>query len=599
MHERNHELLDVKIRQYLLPAIMMKLALQLGNVVDTMLVGNLLGTAAMSAVSLSQPVLSFIQIPGYVLGNGGAIAAGILLGRRQKKEAKELFTAAFIITTICDLIFMATAFFATAPIAHLLSGGGTLEEDVASYLFVFLVGAPVLGAGLLMSSFFAGDSHPQLASAYFIISNAVNLVLDYVFLKFTPLGVAGAALSTILGFAVGFVVVVPYFRSKKRALSFIRPRITIEMMKNVFTAGMPYLTYLVAAMVKALFMNSIILSVLGESGMTVYTVCNNTALILMMLIGGVMGVVPNVASILYGEKDYYGIHVLYKKIIRYGVILTGTLMIILLLFTRIFTLLFGVTEPTLQSIMITVLRIYVFSMPFNMWNYFGMQYYGSVEKSSFATFITTLENGVFLIPAALFGILIDQRSGGSGYMGLAFAFVLSEALTVLASLIYRRLRYEKGSVLLIPDANSGICLDFTIRSSLEEAVSVAVEIKKFCDGQKVDESRANLIAVAAEEMVVNTVTYGGEQSKWIDVCFTVERTDGESNDGMQELLMLRLRDNGVPFDPTTYEYDTEDIEYSTHGIGIVRKMAKEISYIRAMDLNNTTITVSSTESGKI
>ena len=49
MHERNHQLLDIKIRQYLLPTVMMKLALQLGNVVDAMLVGNLLGADAMAS----------------------------------------------------------------------------------------------------------------------------------------------------------------------------------------------------------------------------------------------------------------------------------------------------------------------------------------------------------------------------------------------------------------------------------------------------------------------------------------------------------------------------------------------------------------------
>ena len=62
MHERNHQLLDIKIRQYLLPTVMMKLALQLGNVVDAMLVGNLLGADAMAAVSLSMPALSLIRI---------------------------------------------------------------------------------------------------------------------------------------------------------------------------------------------------------------------------------------------------------------------------------------------------------------------------------------------------------------------------------------------------------------------------------------------------------------------------------------------------------------------------------------------------------
>lgn len=589
MHERNHELLDIKIRQYLLPAVMMKLALQLGNVVDTMLVGNLLGTDAMSAVSLSMPVLSFIQIPGYFLGNGGAIACGILLGRRQKKESCQVFTVTFIITALCGLLFFASSFFAAAPIARFLSGGGILESDVRSYVFVCLAGTPVLGAGLLLSSFFSGDSHPQLASIYFIISNAVNLILDYVFLKYTPLGVAGAALSTMIGFTVGLVAVIPYIRSPKRMLSFTAPHISAELMKSVATTGMPYLTYLVVVMIKALLMNSIVLYFLGESGMAIYTVCNNTDLILVMLIGGVIGVIPNIAGILYGEKDYYGIHALFHKVMRYSAILTGVLMLITLLFTKSFALLFGITEPALQSTMITVLRIYIFSMPFSLCNYFGMQYYGTVEKAAVATFITTLENGVFLIPATLAGIALGQSFGGNGYMGLAIAFVLSEALTVAASVVYRKLKYRGEPLLLIPDKNPGVCLDFTIRSDVKEAAAVPREIRAFCEKNSVDISKANLIAVCAEEMVRNTVAYGGEKSKWIDICLTVNtKPESENADG-QEQLMLRLRDNGIPFDPTAYEYD--DADFDVHGIELAKKAAKEISYIRAMDLNNTTITI--------
>ncbi len=589
MHERNHQLLDIKIRQYLLPTVMMKLALQLGNVVDAMLVGNLLGADAMAAVSLSMPALSLIQIPGYFLGSGGAIACGILLGRRQKKEACQVFTVTFIITALFGLLFLLSSFFAAAPIARLLSGGGILESDVRSYVFVCFAGTPALGAGLLLSSFFAGDSHPQLASIYFIISNTVNLLLDYVFLKYTPLGVTGAALSTMIGFTVGLIAVIPYIRSPKRMISFTVPHISAKLMKSVAAAGMPYLTYLVVVMIKTLLMNSIVLYFLKEDGMAVYTVCNNTGLILAMLIGGVVGVIPNIAGILYGEKDYYGIHALYRKVIRYGSILTGALMLIILLFAKGFSLLFGITEPELQSIIISVLRIYIFSMPFNLWNFFGMQYYGSVEKSALASFITTLENGVFLIPAALAGIVLGKSLGGNGYIGLAIAFVLSESLTVAASVVYRKLKYRGAPLLLIPDKNPGVCLDFTIRSDVKEVAEVPRAIQAFCEQHCVDTGKANLIAVCAEEMVANTVAYGGEKSKWIDICLTVEANPdgGEAKD--KERLMLRLRDNGIPFDPTAYEYGDSDFEI--HGIELARKAAKEISYIRAMDLNNTTITV--------
>ena len=77
MHQRNDRLINVKINQYLIPGIMMSLSLQLGNILDTIMVGNFLGTDAMTAVSLSVPVETILQMPGYCLGTGGALAAGV------------------------------------------------------------------------------------------------------------------------------------------------------------------------------------------------------------------------------------------------------------------------------------------------------------------------------------------------------------------------------------------------------------------------------------------------------------------------------------------------------------------------------------------
>ena len=79
MHQRNERLINAKINQYLIPGIMMALSLQLGNILDTIMVGNFLGTDAMTAVALSLPVETILQMPGYCLGTGGALAAGVML----------------------------------------------------------------------------------------------------------------------------------------------------------------------------------------------------------------------------------------------------------------------------------------------------------------------------------------------------------------------------------------------------------------------------------------------------------------------------------------------------------------------------------------
>ena len=60
MEERNSRLLNAKLNKYIIPGIMMSLALQLGNIVDTIFVSNLIWVEAMTAVTLSLPVETIV-----------------------------------------------------------------------------------------------------------------------------------------------------------------------------------------------------------------------------------------------------------------------------------------------------------------------------------------------------------------------------------------------------------------------------------------------------------------------------------------------------------------------------------------------------------
>ena len=593
MYERNHNLLYSKVRQYLIPAVMMKLALQLGNVVDTMLVGNILGKDAMAAVGITIPVLSMVQIPAYFLGNGGAVYAGILLGRRQKQKAGELFTSMFVITVLLNAIFFCSSFFVSKPLAHWMCRGSGAEADVASCVFIYLLCSPVFCMGVFLSRFISADSHPKVASAYYIVSNMINLTLDVVFLKFTDLGVKGTALATVLGFTSGLIVTVFYIRSTRRMLAFSRPRLTAEMLKSTLSAGMPHLSYLVVVMVKGFVLNAVVLAFLKEYGIVIYTVCSNISLILKMCIGGLMEVIPYTVSILYGEKDFSGIRAVVKRVFHYAVPVTCLLMAVILLFPNAFAFLFGIRDPETQSVILPVLRIYAVSLPFQMCNYFGIQYYGSVEKSMLATLVSLLENGIIMIPAISIGILLSQKMHISGFTGMAIGFVVSEMFTILLSVLFQKKRYPCDSILLIPLKNDALCHDFTIRSRVEDAVGVAQEIQHFCQSNGIEKGKANMIAVAVEEMVVNISRYGGKKSWWIDICVSIEEHSEAEEQEIQPsyCITLRLRDNGIPFDPTAYDEDETGMEYDIHGIDIVRSMAQNITYIRAMDLNNTTITI--------
>lgn len=577
--KRNNRLLNAKLNKYIVPGIMMSLALQLGNIVDTIFVSNLIGVEAMSAVTMSLPVETIIQLTGYCLGIGGSIAVGNMLGKRDKESASKLFTVTFLVTLLAGSLFSFIAFPAADPIAKLLvPGGGTLTTHTADYIRISMLGAPIIGIGLMMVNYLGVENHPELASTYLILANVINLILDYIFLRFTPLGIAGASLSTVLGFLLAMVVFVFYIRSDKRNIRFVhlKPK-DFAILREAVVTGVPMLVFMATSFIKALGLNTIIINQIGEDGMAVFTVCDNVLLIVEMLTGGIIGVIPNVAGILFGEKDYVGIRVLCNKMLKYSYIMLAVIFVVIIVFTEQITILFGSGGGELGRQMVNALRIFAVCVIPYLWNKFIVSYYESIEETAIASFVTFLENAVVVLPATFAGILIWKQIDGIGIDGIAVGFVATELITVIAAWIFRKIKHPHSTFYIVPDKNPGINLDFSIKSTMEEASVVHTRIMEFCREKGVSGNKANLAAVCAEEMTVNIIRFGGKTSNWIDINFCIE----------DDLCRLRIRDNGVNFNPLEYSCDSE--EFDIHGIELVKKISKSMDYIRAIDMNNTII----------
>lgn len=579
MDNRNNRLLNAKLNKYIIPGIMMSLALQLGNIVDTIFVSNLIGVEAMSAVTMSLPVETIVQLTGYCLGVGGSIAVGNMLGKRDKEGASKLFSATFMVTLVVGLLFSICALGVAGPIARLLvSGDGILTTYTRDYIRISMFGAPVIGIGLMMVSYLGVENHPELASVYLILANVINLILDYIFLKFTPLGITGASLSTVLGFLFAMVVFIAYVRSEKRNISFVRLKAKdFSIIKEAIITGVPMLVFMATNFIKSLGLNTIIMNQIGEEGMAVFTVCDNVLLIVEMLTGGIIGVIPNVAGILFGEKDYVGIRVLCKKMLKYSYMVLAIIFVFIMLFTHQITVLFGSGGGELGAQMIQALRIFALCVAPYLWNKFIISYYESIEETAIASFVTFLENAVAVLPATFIGIYIWKQIDGIGIDGIAIGFVATEIITVIAALIFRKIKHKNSTFYIVPDKNPGINLDFSIKSTMEEAGTVNRKIMDFCKKNNVSGNKANLAAVCAEEMTVNIIKFGGKTSNWIDINLCLE----------EDICRLRIRDNGMNFNPLEYTYDHE--EFDIHGIELVKKISKSMDYIRAIDMNNTII----------
>ena len=577
---RNSTLIKRKFNSYLLPGVLMVMAMQLGNTVDGIFVSHMIDIDGLTAINLSLPVLGILQFVSFMISMGGEAVVSVMLGKREIKDASMVFSAGLATVVGVSLIFTIAAPFATRPLAALLTPSPVLAELVEQYLFIFMLFIPVLNFCIYIANMMTIDNCPKLGAACFIIANVVNLTLDYLFLK-NGMGMRGTALSTVIGYFVGLLAVIPYLRNPNRMLSFsLKSAFAgLRRLPEILKAGSAQGALFAVQTLMDFTMNALIQNHLGPDHLSIYAVCARSVGIITLFIEGVIGLVQTIAGVLYGEKDYYGIRALMKRTAITALGLALMLTAVFNIFPQGLLMLFSFDKMELYDTALMCVRLFSLSFVFYGMNRLAQVYYQATLKTSLAALDAVLQSYVALIPMVV--LLMNLM----GIQGVCLAVAAAEALSITIVSLFRMLRQRRGKLpqkgfLMIPDKDPDTLFDVTISSTKEDAVQAGQALLRCCRENAVDEKTANALCMAAEEMCVNIAQYGYKRSCAIDICLS--RTENS--------LILRLRDDGIPFDPTQYKQEERDV-FKMTGITIIRSLVKNMSYLRVLNMNNTIIEV--------
>ena len=555
----------------------------MGAIIDAVIVGNLIGVDALSAVTLSNPVIQILYIPGMILGLGGATVAAVWLGERKVKEASQIFSACIVGGIIFTVFAELSAFWISEPVANILAADAPhLAALVENYIFINILGLPIISLTVLTCEFMSVDNNPDLGAWMFGIAAVVNVIMDIVLIKFTGLGIEGAAAATVIASACGLITLVFYARAKNRMLLFYLSG--VEWLKNIFKAlkiGMPRVTLEIMQALQIFILNTAVLQMLGVEAMEIYAVCTNTLIMAELLAGGIISVIPNICGVLYGEKDYFAIRRLMKKVLELSSGLILILTVVFLIFPEKIAIMFGMEKESLIPTAAVCLQIYSLSFVFYVFNEFLQTYYQTILETMLATLDTVLEFFVLLIPITF--VLMNYY----GIYGVCAAVAISELLTIIIVEGTRKFLQERGKLpqeglLMIPKPEHDDSFNSTIEATEKNAIGISEKIIEYCKARNVDERTAYILGLSAEEIAINISRYGYKNVKKPYVDISLSRDGGN--------WLLRIRDDGIPFDPTKYKPDEEE-KFLLGGINLIRKLAKNFTYTRVLDMNNTIIEV--------
>lgn len=222
------------------PTLLSNVFQQFYNLADTAIAGHILGDNALVAIGASSTINSLVLSFAWGLNGGFGIIIAQCFGAKDFKKLKKSVAISLSINVLFSLIVCIFGIFMSRPMLQALNTPAARLNEANSYISVILVFIIVpmlynLEAVILRS---LGDSKTPL---YFLIfSSVLNIILDYVLIKFTHMGVKGAAVATVLAQLLSvilcFVVILKNFkiiRLKKNDFHF-----SASLIKNMMSAGM-------------------------------------------------------------------------------------------------------------------------------------------------------------------------------------------------------------------------------------------------------------------------------------------------------------------------------------------------------------------------
>lgn len=122
-------------------------------------------------------------------------------------------------------------------------------------------------------------------------------------------------------------------------------------------------------------------------------------------------------------------------------------------------------------------------------------------------------------------------------------------------------------------------LDCSIENDLGEVVAFREKLFQFCEANGIGERDGKILGLALEEIAANIVQYGyrSDRKNYMDISFAIQN----------DKCILRIRDDGIPFNPL--EYQQEEGEVTVGGIGLLRKIMSDFQYMRVLNMNNTVV----------
>ncbi len=227
--------------KFTMPLFISVIFQQMYSIADSMIAGKFAGEDALAAVGASYPITNIFNAVAIGCNIGCSVVISQLFGARQYKKVKTAASTSLISGFVLSSVLAILGILFSPMLMKAIDTPDNIFNDSALYLEIYIGGFIFLFIYNIANSVFTalGDSKTPL---YFLIFSSVfNVVLDYVFVRFLDMGVAGVAWATFIaqGVAGLLALFTLLFNLKKLETDGRVPLFSLELLKKVAGVSIP------------------------------------------------------------------------------------------------------------------------------------------------------------------------------------------------------------------------------------------------------------------------------------------------------------------------------------------------------------------------
>lgn len=420
------------ITKLAIPTILSMLVTGFYNLADTYFVGKIT-TEDTAAVGLVFTLMAIIQAVGFFCGQGSGTFLSRMLGAGEKQKAEEMAATGFLLAAILGVLIAVFGNIYAHPLAYILGADAISVEKTVQYMRIILIGAPFMTCQFVINNQLRFQGSAIYAMVGLFCGAAINVALDPIMIFGFHMGISGAAVATVSGQLIGFIVLmIGTTKGSNLRLHVKNIRFSFYYLGQIVNGGLASLLRQGLAAVATLLMNHKAQELGGNAAVAAMAIVTR----IVMMIGSAMigfgqGFQP-VCSFNYGAGKKERVREGFFFCFKYGTLfLTFGAAILIILAEPI---VYGLRhDPAVVEVGKVALRWQAVTLPFLAFTSMANMMLQSTGKGVKASIASSCKSGLCFIPCLYILIYFFGIKGLEATQGVADFFSLLIAIPLAVS----------------------------------------------------------------------------------------------------------------------------------------------------------------------